>query len=110
MPPEAEMSDADLLAQLAKPTWPQADWEMPLRKALTLPEGGEIASLQLREPTEAEWETAKAKEPALQRRSLIAAVSGVPVQVVARMGIGDAVRAEEYLSSFFAAGLAIGVS
>lgn len=105
-----ELSDEDLMATLKKPQWPQPEWDMPLRKPVPLLEGGEVASLSLREPTDAEWEEAQGKERGLARRFLISKVCGLPLQVVARIGIGDTIRAEEYLVSFFAFGQAIGVS
>lgn len=79
---------------------------MPLRKPLTVNDVV-LASLQLREPTSAEWELIFEKPAGLRRRFAVSHIAGVPMKDVAQIGIGDLVRAEEYLNAFFAIGQAI---
>lgn len=97
-----QIKSGDLIA------WPPADFDMPLRAPVSL--GGETYdSLSLREPTGDEWEKILAVPEAQRRRKAVSLVAGVPMGACALMGIGDLVRAEAYLNSFFETGQLIGV-
>lgn len=69
-----------------------------------------ITSLSLREPTMAEYEEIMATPAALRIRKTVSIISALPMNVVAKIGVGDVVRAEAYCSSFFDIGQVIGVS
>ena len=104
------MSQTDGLEDLADaepPAWPAATWDMPLRVALKLPDDSRIERLQLREPTCQEWEEIQAHPTPTRRRYAVSRIAGVPMNAMANMGIGDVVRAEEYIASFFGVGLSI---
>lgn len=83
--------------------WPSDDWEMPLRKPVSVA-GENVSALKLREPTCEEWEDCLAQPSLKQRRYIVSKVSGIPMAIVGQMGIGDVTRAEEYLLRFFEAG------
>lgn len=104
--------DEDLgldLADGAGPTWPEPEFDLPLRKPLDLPDGA-ISSLHLREPTGSEWEQIMAQPVATRRRYAVSLIAGVPMKACGAIGIGDLVRGEEYLNGFFEVGRTIGVS
>jgi hypothetical protein len=96
------------MSETTNSAWPDAEWEMPLRKPLEHA-GQTYAALQLREPTCAEWEETLEQPPLKQRRFVVSKVAGVPLGAVALMGIGDVTRAEEYLLRFFEVGQSIDV-
>jgi hypothetical protein len=80
--------------------WPPTQLTIPLRKPISV--GGEdVSELQLREPTAGEWEQIEAKPAHLQRTFAISLVGAVPLKEAAKLSIGDAVLAEDYLASFF---------
>ena len=91
------------------PAWPPAEYELVLRKPVTL-DGVTVDRLQLREPTCWEWEQIVAQPIEKQRRYGVQLITGVSINLVAKMGIGDVVRAEKYLLSFFDMGQSIGVA
>lgn len=90
--------------------WPPATFDMPLRQPLELKDGHTLRSLPLREPTDGEWGEIGAEKEHLQRRRAISVICGITMADAAKIGIGDATRAEAYLISFFAIGRAIGVA
>jgi hypothetical protein len=83
--------------------WPPEELEIELRKPVEF-KGEVYDRLRLREPTVAQWEKIMAEPRESARRFAVSLVAGVPMAAVGLMGIGDIVRAEEYLSSFFEAG------
>lgn len=103
----------DELAGLADPSadelppWPPAEFELILRKPVDSPDG-KIASIMLREPNGLEWEEIMATPTATRRRFGVSKIGGVPMKVCAQIGIGDLVRGEAYLTSFFDIGQVIG--
>ena len=108
----SEAEDEDLHLEPASPReqpWPPAEFELVLRKPISL-EGVTVDRLQLREPTCWEWEQIVGRAVSEQRRFGVQLISGVSTKLIAQMGIGDVVRAERYLLSFFEVGQAIGVS
>jgi hypothetical protein len=92
-----------------RPQWPEPEFDLPLRKPLDLPDGP-VDSLRLREPTGFEWEQIMATAVATRRRFAVSLIAGIPMKACGQIGIGDLVRAEEYLNGFFAVGRTIGVS
>lgn len=105
--PEDDDIDLDALEDVA-PAWPAREFELILRRPVTLPDGAEISSIMLREPTGAEWEEIMEHPVRSRRRFGISRVGGVPMKTCAAIGIGDLVRGEAYLTSFFEVGQAIG--
>jgi len=94
---------------MAKKQELQDEWQMPLRKSVSLKDDkGNITEtfdhLDLREPMVEEvedfWKRAT-KEPLGAVRYLIARVSGAPLSVVAKMGARDFTAAQKYLTAFF---------
>lgn len=104
------MEDLEGLARAddAPPAWPAPEWDLELRKPLAKKDGSTITSIMLREPTGAEWEDIMAHPVATRRRYSISRIGGVPMGDLAGVGIGDLVRGEAYLTSFFDIGQAIG--
>lgn len=89
--------------------WPPAEFELRLRRPVTWKEET-FESLPLREPTLAEFERILAQPEAKRRCASVSIVTGIPEGAVRMMDIGDVVRAEAYLTSFFDIGQVIGVS
>lgn len=80
--------------------FPPAEFELVLRKPVE--HAGETYDrLHLREPTDEEWEKIMSKPDREHRRFGLALISGVPEKAIAKIGIGDTVRGEAYLASFF---------
>lgn len=106
--PERAGAEADVVTPDLELKFPPSEWEMPLRKPVE--HLGEVyESLPLREPTDEQWGLVMAEaEGGPRRRKAIALCAGVPEGAVAKMGIGDAARAEAYLVSFFDIAQAIG--
>lgn len=90
-------------------TWPASAWDMPLRTPVQHA-GVTYDRLSLREPTDAEFEQIMAQPDGKKRRFAISYITGVPTEVVDVIGIGDTVRAEAYLLSFFGIGQGSGVA
>lgn len=88
--------------------WPPSAVEMELRMPIEFADA-QISTLSLREPTCGEWEEILAAPDHQQRRKAVSLVAGIPMKAIAMMGIGDVVRAEEYISAFFEIGQKIGV-
>lgn len=108
MLPEADGADVDDAPEVDI-QFPPEEFELVLRKPVEL--GGETYDrLQLREPTDEEWEKVMAAPDGKRRRVGLALVSGIPEKAIAKMAIGDTVRGEAYLTSFFDIGQVIGVS
>lgn len=107
-PDQDELEGLEDSAVEAAQVWPDREFELVLRKAVARPEGGDLTSIMLREPTGAEWEDIMACEVALRRRYSVSRIGGVPMKLCALIGIGDLVRGEAYLTSFFDVGQAIG--
>lgn len=107
MPSDAELED--LVEPATGAAWPPAEFELVLRKPVSL-DGVTVDRLQLREPTCWEWEQIVGQKVENQRRFSIQLISGVSSKLIAQMGIGDVVRAERYLLSFFEVGQAIGAA
>lgn len=108
MSPDADDLDGLEIPIADLPAWPDAEWDLLLRKPLAKKDGATITSIMLREPTGAEWEEIMAHPVATRRRYSISIIGGVPMGDLARVGIGDLVRGEAYLTSFFDVGQAIG--
>jgi hypothetical protein len=89
--------------------WPEAEFDLVLRRPITVGEDT-VDRLQLHEPDGGQWEDIMAHSVATRRRYAVSRVSGVPMAACKQIGIGDLVRAEEYLNSFFEVGRAIGAS
>lgn len=98
--------DLEVAAPLA-PQWPPAELVLTLRAPVTDKAGTEYAELHLREPTDDEWTKFSEHPEETRRRFAIHTIAKIPMEVAARLGIGDAVRAEAYLGSFFEFGQAI---
>ena len=81
-------------------TWPEPTLDIVLRNPVTIGEET-YDRLCLREPTAGEWEEIFAHPSATRRRYAVSRIAGVPMNAVKVMGVGDVVRAEAYLSSFF---------
>jgi len=86
--------------------WPDPEFELVLRKPVEHADET-ITSVMLREPTGGEWEEIFAQPEKLRRRYAVSRVGGIPMAVAAKIGIGDLVRGEAYLNSFFEVGLVI---
>ncbi len=111
---EAEALDvpADELPGLGaagETVWPVTPWSLPLRAALVTAADETVTHLHLREPTVAEFEQIIAWPLATRRRYSVSLITGLPMGDVARVAVGDVVRAEAYLTSFFDIGQVIGV-
>jgi hypothetical protein len=106
MPSEDEFEDLEAAVAEA---WPPGEFELVLRKPVSL-DGVTVDRLQLREPTCWEWEQIVAQPIDKQRRFGVQLISGVSIKLIAQMGVGDVVRAEKYLLSFFEVGLRIGAA
>lgn len=105
----AGREEGDVVLPSLEIAWPPATFELMLRKPVTF--AGEVYDrLSLREPTDAEMETIFKAPEGTARRVSIATVTGIPTGAVALMAIGDTVRAEAYLLSFFDIGQVIGAS
>lgn len=89
--------------------WPPETWLMPLRRTLKTKADETIASLSLREPTMDEFEQIMRHPAETRRRFSVSLIAGLPMSEVAKIGVGDVVRAEAYLTSFFDVGQVIGV-
>lgn len=103
---QAASAIAALVEGEASP-WPTATFVLPLRKPIEVA-GVTYGELKLREPTDDEWTDIFAQPPEKRRRYAVARVTGLPSDQLGRVGIGDLVRAERYLSAFFDVGQAIG--
>lgn len=90
-------------------TWPASTWDMPLRKSLVTAADETITHLNLREPSMDEFEQIMAWPATTRRRKSVSLIAGLPMNEVAKIGVGDVVRAEAYLTSFFDVGQVIGV-
>lgn len=106
---DVERPEGDVVLPSLEIAWPPAEFELMLRAPVELA-GQTYDRLPLREPTDDEWTKIMAAPEGQRRRLGIFLVTGIPQGAVAKMGIGDTVRAEAYLSSFFDIGQAIGVS
>lgn len=106
--PSEDLTDAEL-EPAALAAWPPAEFELVLRKPVTL-EGQTVDRLQLREPTCWEWEQIVGQPEDNQRKFAVQLISGVSMTMIKQMGIGDVVRAERYLIRFFEVGRTIGVA
>lgn len=95
--PEADTPDA--------PAWPPAAYELELRKPVEF-KGETFEVLSLREPTGQEWEQIFEHPAKSRRRFAVSTIAGLPMGACALIGIGDLVRAENYLNAFFEAGQA----
>lgn len=89
--------------------WPPATWDMPLRKPLVTAADETVTHLNLREPTMDEFEQIMAWPEATRRRKSVSLIACLTMKDVAKIGVGDVVRAEAYLTSFFDVGQVIGV-
>lgn len=89
------------------PQWPPSELVLVLRSPVTDKAGSEIAELHLREPTDDEWTKFSDHPEATRRRYAISTIAKIPMEAAAKIAIGDAVRAEAYLGSFFEFGQAI---
>lgn len=85
----------------AEPVWPPAEWVMPLRKPVTDKAGSVISQLCLREPTDDEHVQIYAHKVDTRRRFAISTITGIPMDTVAQIGVGDAEAAVRYITSFF---------
>lgn len=101
--------EADVVGPDLELKWPPETFELTLRKPVIFKDLSYDA-LSLREPTDREFELIMKAPEGERRRTAIALVAGIPAGAVALMGIGDTVRAEAYLLSFFDIGQVIGVS
>lgn len=107
---EASAEAADAAAEDPEdsaPTWPPAELVLTLRKPITDAAGGAVAELHLREPTDDEWVKFSAFPEETRRRQAISLITKIPLETIARIGIGDTVRAENYFQAFFMLGQAI---
>lgn len=102
-----KIEDDEEFEAAAPPEWPEPEFELTLRKPVTFKDETYSVVL-LREPTGAEWEEMLAQPTAIRRRFMISKVGGIPMAATALIGIGDLVRGETYLMSFFDTGQAIG--
>ena len=89
--------------------WPADRFELELRKPVQFADET-FSVLMLREPTCGEWEEIFAQPVQLRRRFAVSRIAGIPMKAVAMMGIGDVLRGEAYLNSFFEVGQAIGAN
>lgn len=89
------------------PRFPPPRFEMPLRKPVTLGDEPVIETLVLREPTCEEWEEINEHPLVTRRRYAISRICAIPMAAVAKMGIGDVQRAENYIFAFFEVGQTI---
>lgn len=105
---DAERIEAaiDLLAGVQVEAWPADRFEIELRKPVEL-KGESYEVLSLREPTGAEWEEIFEHPLKTRRRFAISRIAGVPMGVTGQVGIGDLIRGEAYLNSFFELGQTI---
>lgn len=101
-------TDGEAAADFAL-AWPAPTWDMELRAPLVTKAEETLTHLNLREPTMAEFETIMAWPAATRRRKAVSLIAAVTMDDVARIGVGDVVRAEAYLTSFFDVGQVIGV-
>lgn len=97
--------DEDLAAEEIK--WPAAEFELKLRRPIKIVDE-EVDTILLREPTGEEWEKMIAHPAPTRRRYGVSLIGGIPMKSAAQILIGDLVRGEEYLNSFFEVGLTIG--
>lgn len=109
MPSDESPEDLVDPPSAAADPWPPAEFELVLRKPVTL-EGTTVDRLQLREPTCWEWEQIVAQPEDKQRRYAVQLISGVSIKLIALMGVGDVVRAERYIIRFFEVGRTIAVA
>ncbi|MCW5761036.1 MAG: phage tail assembly protein, partial [Phenylobacterium sp.] len=72
--------------------------------------GETVTHLHLREPTGDEWEQMCRWPEATRRRHAIELITAIPKGDLGKVGIGDLVRAEVYLGSFFDIGQVLGLS
>lgn len=103
----AQDDDQLLMSELI--AWPPEEFVLPLRQPVTHA-GETFTEVTLREPTGLEWEKILAQPEGLRRRFAVSHIGGVPMAACALIGIGDLVRGENYLNSFFEVGQVIGVS
>ncbi|MBS0360515.1 MAG: hypothetical protein JSR98_03975 [Proteobacteria bacterium] len=94
-------SNSDTEAPATDSPWPPSTWDLPLRHPVHDAAGGLIDILHLREPTDDEWVKAYEHPPETRRRFIVSTVCGVPMQTVAKIGVGDLEVAARYLSGFF---------
>ncbi|MES2034988.1 MAG: phage tail assembly protein, partial [Pseudomonadota bacterium] len=87
MPSDALDDLEDLIEPPQEPAWPPAEFELVLRKPVSL-DGVSCDRLQLREPTCWEWEQIIAQPIDKQRRFAVQLISGASIKLIALMGIG----------------------
>ena len=102
---EADLGGEDLGDFLAAegPAWPPAEFLLELRRPITFKEET-FSVLSLREPTGGEWEEIFDHPTKTRRRFAVSRIAGIPMGAAALIGIGDLVRADNYLASFFEVG------
>lgn len=105
----AGRGEGDLVLPSLEIRWPPETFELMLRKSVTHLDVT-YDRLSLREPTDQEFEQIMKAPEGTKRRFAVSLVTGIPSGAIAQMGIGDTVRAEAYLLSFFDIGQAIGAS
>lgn len=101
---EVEDPEAKGLAEIK---WPEPEFELVLRKPIKVADET-VSTILLREPTTGEWEQMMAHPVPTRRRYCVSLIGAVPFKALAAAPIGDLVRGEEYINSFFEVGVAIG--
>jgi hypothetical protein len=96
----------EAVAPEAAPAWPPSELTLTLRTPVVDAAGSEITELSLHEPTDDEWMAVMAHEVETRRRYAISRIAALPMTTVAKIKIGDVLRAENYLWGFIEVGRA----